>query len=112
VSHRRLDRVKCKVICSICHDLFIDTTINFTKYLINKFIPIKIKPLKKRNNEIIIQYLTDPTVTKDEPSRPLCDLWACPRMSDQMSPSYRPQLRFGLQSLGLAQKETLLLLMI
>jgi hypothetical protein len=28
------------------------------------------------------------------------------------SPSFRPQLRFGLQSLGLAQKDSLLLLMI
>jgi glycine/serine hydroxymethyltransferase len=25
------------------------------------------KPLKKRNNEIVIQYLTDSTVVKDEP---------------------------------------------
>jgi hypothetical protein len=28
---------------------------------------IKIKPLKKRNNEIIIQYLTAPTVVCHEP---------------------------------------------
>jgi hypothetical protein len=49
VPHRQLDRVKCK-------ELQLSITRN-----------IKIKPLKKRNNEIIIQYLTDPTVTKDEP---------------------------------------------
>jgi hypothetical protein len=29
-------------------------------------IPIKIKPLKKRNNEIIIQYLTNATVVFHE----------------------------------------------
>jgi hypothetical protein len=34
VSHRRLDRVKCKVISNICHDLFI----NYTKYSINKLL--------------------------------------------------------------------------
>jgi hypothetical protein len=34
------------------------------------------------------------------------------RSSFCASPSCRPQLRFGLQSLGLAQKETLLLVMI
>jgi hypothetical protein len=34
------------------------------------------------------------------------------RSSFCASPSCRPQLRFGLQYLGLAQKETLLLLMI
>jgi hypothetical protein len=32
------------------------------------------------------------------------------RSSFSASPSCRPQLRFGLQSLGLAQKETVLLL--
>jgi hypothetical protein len=50
VPHRQLDRVKCK-------ELQLSITRN-----------IKIKPLKKRNNEIIIQYLTDPSVTKDVPA--------------------------------------------
>jgi hypothetical protein len=36
-----------------------------------------------RNNEIIIQYLTDSTVFKDEPS--VVGLVGCPWMSDQMS---------------------------
>jgi hypothetical protein len=40
--------------------------INYKKYLIIKLSPIKIKHLKKRNNEIIIQYLTDPTVVFHE----------------------------------------------
>jgi hypothetical protein len=35
----------------------------FNKYIIS----IKINPLKKRNNEIIIKYLPDSTVIKDEP---------------------------------------------
>jgi hypothetical protein len=43
------------------------TTINYVKYLIIKLFIIKIKPLKKRNNEIIIQYLSGTTVVFNKP---------------------------------------------
>jgi hypothetical protein len=76
VSHRRLDRVKCKVFWKYLSRFIYQLHEIFNYYI----IPIKIKPLKKRSNEIIIQYLT---VVKDEP--PFVGVWACPWMSDQMS---------------------------
>jgi hypothetical protein len=44
------------------------------------------KPLKNRNNEIIVQYLTNSTVIKDEPPvMRLVGVSNCPWMSDQLS---------------------------
>jgi hypothetical protein len=56
--YRQLDRVKCKLIWSISHYLFIN---NYMKYLIIKSSLLK-KSSKKAKNEIITQYLTGATV--------------------------------------------------